>query len=245
MSQPAAQALDDDLSFDLVYSDGWPLDSNWERIQINLLIDVVRQAMAERGQPDFFAGGDMFVYHSVEQAREVSQAFAQGRPYQRGPDFFFVEGVKDQDRKSWVSWREEGRLPDVIVELLSPSTRNTDRTVKKDLYAGIFRTPEYFLYEPATGELEGFRLVGDRYQRLFPDAGNRFWSEKLGLKLGLWQGLRTGVDTTWVRLFEADGRLVPTEAEAADARAKAAEARAEAAEAELAHLRAKLEGTSD
>jgi Uma2 family endonuclease len=244
MSQPAAQALDDDLSFDLVYSDGWPLDSNWERIQINLLIDVARQAMAERGRPDFFAGGDMFVYHSVEQARAVAQAVAQGRPYQRGPDFFFVEGVKDHDRKSWVSWKEEGRLPDVIVEFLSPSSKNTDRTVKKDLYAGIFRTHEYFLYEPATGELEGFRLVGDRYQRLFPDAGNRFWSEKLGLRLGLWQGLRTGVETTWVRLFEAGGRLVPTEAEAERARAAAAEARAEAAEAELARLRAKLEGTS-
>src|SRR6185436_8910818 len=169
-------------------SDGWPLDSNWERIQINLLIDVARQAMAERGQPDFFAGGDMFVYHSVEQARAVAEAVAKGRPYQRGPDFFFVAGVKDHDRKSWVSWREEGRLPDVIVELLSPSSKNTDRTVKKDLYAGIFRTHEYFLYEPATGEFEGFRLVGDRYQRLFPDAGNRFWSEKLGLRLGLWQG---------------------------------------------------------
>jgi Uma2 family endonuclease len=241
MSQPAAQALDDDLSFDLVYSDGWPLDSNWERIQINLLIDVARQAMAERGQPDFFAGGDMFVYHSVEQARAVAEAVAKGRSYQRGPDFFFVEGVKDHDRKSWVSWREEGRLPDVIVEFLSPSSKNTDRTVKKDLYAGIFRTHEYFLYEPATGELEGFRLVGDRYQRLFPDAGNRFWSEKLGLRLGLWQGLRTGVETTWVRLFEANGRLVPTDIEAAEARAEAERAKAEAAEARAEAEREKAE----
>jgi len=243
MSQPAAQALDD-LSFDLVYSDGWPLDSNWERIQINLLIDVARQAMAERGRPDFFAGGDMFVYHSVEQARDV----ARGRPYLRGPDFFFVGGVEDHDRKAWVSWQEGGRLPDVIVELLSPSTKKIDRTVKKDLYARIFRTPEYFLYEPATGELEGFCLVGDRYQRLFPDGENRMWSEKLGLRLGLWHGLRTGVETTWVRLYDEAGRLVPTPEEAADARADAAHQRAEAerrradaAEAELARLRARLE----
>jgi Uma2 family endonuclease len=235
MSLPAAQALD--LSFDLVYSDGWPLDSNWERIQINLLIDVARQAMAECGRPDFFAGGDMFVYHSVEQARDV----ASGRPYLRGPDFFFVGGVEDHDRKAWVSWKEGGRLPEVIVELLSPSTKKIDRTVKKDLYARVFQTPEYFLYEPATGELEGFCLVGDRYQRLFPDAENRIWSEKLGLKLGLWNGLRTGVETTWVRLFEADGRLVPTEAEAERQRADTERRRAEAAEAELARLRAKLE----
>jgi Uma2 family endonuclease len=248
MSQPAAQALD--LSFDLVYSDGVPLDSNWERIQMNLLIDVIRQAMAERGRTDFFTGGNMFVYHSIEQARDVSR----GRPYLRGPDVFFVEGVEDHDRKSWVSWEEGGRLPDVIVELLSPSTATIDRTTKKDVYARIFRTPEYFLYEPRTEELEGFRLAGDRYLPLLPDAEGRIWSEKLGLKLGLWRGLRTGVETTWVRLFD-DGRLVPTKdeaaeaiaeaerrrAEVADARAEAARQRAEAAEAELARLRAKLE----
>ncbi|HYU35906.1 MAG TPA: Uma2 family endonuclease [Thermoanaerobaculia bacterium] len=266
MSQPAAQALDD-LSFDLVESDGEPLDSNWERIQMNLLIDVIRQAMAERGRTDFFTGGNMFIYHSLEQARDV----ARGRPYLRGPDVFFVGGVEDHDRNVWTSWREGGRLPEVIVELLSPSTAKIDRTTKRDFYARIFRTPEYFLYEPRTEELDGLRLAGDVYVPLLPDAEGRIWSEKLGLKLGLWRGLRTGVETTWVRLFEPSGRLIPTaeeaerqraeaehrRAEAADARAEAADARAEAehrraeaerqraetAEAELARLRAQLEGT--
>ncbi|HYU33347.1 MAG TPA: Uma2 family endonuclease [Thermoanaerobaculia bacterium] len=244
MSQPAAQALDD-LSFDLVYSDGEPLDSNWERIQMNLLIDVIRQAMAERGRTDFFTSGNMFVYHSVEQARDV----ARGRPYLRGPDVFFVSGVEDHDRKAWVSWQEGGRLPDVIVELLSPSTARIDRTTKKDVYARIFRTPEYFLYEPRTQELDGLRLAGDVYVPLLPDAEGRIWSEKLGLKLGVWHGLRTGVETTWVRLFDTAGRLIPTPEEAerqrADAerqRADAERQRADAAEAELARLRAQLEG---
>ncbi|HYU33622.1 MAG TPA: Uma2 family endonuclease [Thermoanaerobaculia bacterium] len=245
MSQPAAQALDD-LSFDLVESDGEPLDSNWERIQMNLLIDVIRQAMAERGRTDFFTGGNMFVYHSVEQARDV----ARGRPYLRGPDVFFVGGIEDHDRNVWASWHEGGRLPEVIVELLSPSTAKIDRTTKRDFYARVFRTPEYFLYEPRTETLEGLRLAGDVYVPLLPDAEGRIWSEKLGLKLGLWRGLRTGVETTWVRLFDAAGRLVSTKDEAADARAEAerqrAEAerqRADAAEAELARLRARLEGT--
>jgi len=238
MSQSAAQALDD-LSFDLVYSDGWPLDSNWERIQINLLIDVARQAMAERGRPDYFVGGDMFVYHSVEQARDV----ARGRPYLRGPDFFFVGGVENHDRKAWVSWQEGGRLPDVIAEFLSPSTKKIDRTVKKDLYARIFRASEYFLYEPKTGKMEGLTLVDGRYQRLFPDAENRLWSEQLGLKLGLWHGLREDVETTWVRLFEADGRLMPTKDEAAEARAEAErqQAQAERQQAEAERQRAEVE----
>jgi Uma2 family endonuclease len=239
MSQPAAQALD--LSFDLVESDGVPLDSNWERIQMNLLIDVIRQAMAERGRTDFFTGGNMFVYHSIEQARDV----ARGRPYLRGPDVFFVGGVEDHDRRVWLSWEEGGRLPDVLVEFLSPSTATIDRTTKRDVYARIFRTPEYFLYEPRTEELDGLRLAGDVYVPVLPDAEGRIWSEKLGLKLGLWHGLRTGVETTWVRLFDAAGRLVPTKDEAAEARAEAERRRAEAAEAELTRLRSKLEGSQD
>src|SRR3954453_17407156 len=156
MSQPAVSALSP-LPFELVYSDGEPLESNWHVIQMNLLIALSYQAMSERSRTDFFAGGDMFVYYSYEQARDV----AAGRPYFRGPDVFYISGVDGQrERNAWVAWEEDGRLPDVIVELLSRSTAKIDRTVKKELYSQTFRTPEYFLYEPTTHRLEGFRLFG-------------------------------------------------------------------------------------
>jgi Uma2 family endonuclease len=238
MSQPALASL----PFELVYSDGEPLETNWHRIQMNLLIDLIYQVMTERGRTDFFAGGDMFVYYSYEQARDV----ASGRPYFRGPDVFYVAGVEiRRERKAWVAWEEGGRLPDVIVELLSPSTAKIDRTVKKDLYARTFRTPEYFLYEPSTMKLEGFRLAGDVYKPLAPNVQGRLWSAQLGLEIGLWHGEQTGEESTWVRLFHPDGRLVPTPAERAEAERQRAEAerqRADAAEAELKRLRALLDG---
>ena len=231
MSQPALASL----PFELVYSDGEPLETNWHRIQMNLLIDLIYQVMTERGRTDFFAGGDMFVYYSYEQARDV----AAGRPYFRGPDVFYVAGVEiRRERKAWVAWEEGGRLPDVIVELLSPSTAKIDRTVKKDLYARTFRTPEYFLYEPSSMKLEGFRLAGDIYRPLTPNAQGRLWSDQLELEIGLWHGEQTGEESTWVRLFHSDGRLVPTPAERADAERQ----RADAAEAELKRLRALLDG---
>ena len=234
MSQPAVSALAS-LPFELVYSDGEPLETNWHRIQMNLLIEVIRQAMAERGRSDFFAGGDMFVYYSYEQARDV----ASGKPYFRGPDVFYVGGVEPRrERKSWVSWEEGGRLPDLIVELLSPSTARIDRTVKKDLYAREFRTSEYYLYEPETRKLEGFRLLGDLYQPILPDQHGRLWSQQFGFALGLWQGERMGEEGTWVRLFDTDGRLVPTFEELVEAERR----RADEAEAELKRLRALLEG---
>jgi Uma2 family endonuclease len=236
MSQPAVKALD--LPFELVYSDGIPLDSYWQRIQMNFLIGLIRQAMAERGRTDFFVSGDMFVYYSVEQARNV----AEGHRYFRGPDVFFVDRVepKKEERKAWVSWEEGGRLPDLIVELLSPSTARIDRTKKKDLYARTFRTRNYFLYDLDTAGLEGFRLAGDLYQPIQPDRHGRLRSDVLDLDFGHWHGALEDQETTWLRLFDSNGRMIPTKAEAEHQRAEAERQRADAAEAELARLRSRL-----
>jgi len=254
MSHSAA-AAPAPLPFELVYSDGEPLESEWHTWQFPLLRELIRQAMAERGRRDFFAGGNMFVYHSFEQARDV----AKGLPYFRGPDVFWVGGVESSHlRNAWVAWEEGGRLPDVIIELLSPSTAEIDRNEKKDLYARIFRTSEYFLYEPETLKLEGFRLAGLSYRPLTPDASGRLWSEQLGVALGRWHGVYADQEADWVRLFRADGSLVPTEAgaerERADTEQQRAEAEhqraeaerqcADAAEAELARLRALLQKPS-
>ena len=116
----------------------------------------------------------------------------------------------DRERKVWIAWEEGGRLPDVIVELLSPSTAKKDRTEKRDLYARVFRTAEYFLCDPETGTLEGLRLAGRFYQSIQPDENGRLWSEQLGVFLGTWHGVVDGRKGDWVRLFRPDGSLVPT-----------------------------------
>jgi len=247
MSQPIASALAP-LPFELVYSDGEPLESEWHVLQNDLLPELILLAMEEQGRPDFYVGGNMFVYYSVEQARDV----ASGRPYFRGPDVFWVDGIKDRrQRKCWVSWEEGGSLPDVILEMLSESTASVDRNEKKDIYERIFHTSEYFLYEPYTRKLEGFRLAGQAYRRMAPNGQGRLWSERLGVFIGLWHGVWRRREYDWVRLFRPDGSLVPTQEERAQAaqeraeeaqeRAEAERRRAEAAEAELARLRALLE----
>jgi Uma2 family endonuclease len=238
MSQPAIS--EHALPFELVYSDGEPLETEWHALQIPLLTEVIRQTMVERGRNDFFVCGNMFVYYSVEQAWDV----AKGRPYFRGPDVFWVDGAEPRDfRKAWVAWEEGGRLPDVIVELLSPSTAKIDRTVKKDLYCRVFRTPEYYLYEPVTRKLEGFHLVDRTYRPKVLDEQGRLWSEQLGAFLGLWHGSWLGREGDWVRMFRPDGSLVPTEAERAVQGAEAEHRRAEAAHqrAEAEHQRAEAE----
>jgi len=224
------------LPFELVYDDGEPLESDWHAQQLPCLREAIRRAMADQGRTDFYIGTNMFVYYSVEQAREVAREMEEGlepRAF-RGPDVFWVGGVSGHMRKAWVSWEEGGRLPDVIIELLSPSTARVDRTVKKDLYAQVFRTKEYFMADPETRTLEGFDLVGRVYQPKVPDARGRLWCRQLKAYFGFWHGAWMGAEADWVRLVHANGDPLPTQAEAA-------EQRAEAAEAEVARLRALLE----
>jgi len=243
MSQPIRALAP--LPFELVYEDGEPLDSPWHREQLYLALDLIPQAMAEQGRTDFYAGGNNFVYYSVEQAREVAQEEEQGLKKRafRGPDVFWVGGVDPtREREAWIAWEEDGRLPDFILELLSPSTARNDRTVKKDLYARVFGTSEYFLYDPQRRKLEGFRLAAPGiYRPLVPDTQGRLRSEQLGVLLGVWHGIWREREADWVRLFHSDGSLVPTVAEAANQRAEAERQRAEKAEAELERLRALLE----
>jgi Uma2 family endonuclease len=239
MSQPAVAALAP-LPFELVLDDGEPLDSDWHTVEFPLLRKLILLAMAEQGRTDFFVGANIFVYYSKQQAREVSDEEKKGLEKRafRGPDVFWIGGVDPGgNRQAWIAWEEGGRLPDVIVELLSPSTEYKDRTEKKDLYARVFRTSEYFLHHPQTGLLEGLRLVGRTYRPIRPDENGRLWSEKLQVFLGLWHGEVDGRQDDWVRLYRPDGSLVPMPEEQAEAERR----RADAAEAELSRLRALLE----
>jgi hypothetical protein len=80
----------------------------------------------------------------------------------------------------------------------------------------VFRTPEYFLFDPDSEALSGYRLgQGQRYHPIGPDAQGRLWSEQLGGGFGLWHGKYQGNEATWVRLFDERGELWPTQEERA------------------------------
>jgi Uma2 family endonuclease len=221
----------------LIDNDGVPMESTWHRDAMNFLIEQVRYH--RRDYRDYFVGGNMFIYFSEEQARN--------RDF-RGPDFFYVRGVRyDPFRPYYAVWQENGRYPDVIVELLSESTKLFDRTIKKGVYETTFRTPEYFLYDPDIRTLEGFRHNGTEYQRIEPDARGFLWSKELQLWLGTWTGPYQGNENLWLRFFDKDGNAVPLfaesegqRAEAERQRAEAERQRAEAAEVEIARLKAML-----
>jgi len=180
------------------------MESSLHYAQLALLVACLEWLWRDRN--DFFIGANLTIYFSREQLKN--------RDF-RGPDFFLINQTERRARKSWVVWEEGGQYPDLIVELLSPGTAKTDRSLKKVLYQDRFRTPEYFWFSPDTLEFEGYRLRGQHYEAIAPnDAGWR-WSDVLGLFLG--------VQNETLRYFHRSGELVPTPEEAAEAAQLAAE----------------------
>jgi Uma2 family endonuclease len=219
MSRPAVAALaPQPLDFEIVFDDGEPVESPWHREQMNLLSNLLREVRAEQRRTDVYIGANEFVYYSVEQARQVAAEVARrGATEVRGPDVFWIAGVDPlREREGWVAWEEGGRLPDVIFELLSKSNTLAHREKKKDLYARVFRTAEYFVAARKGRRLDGFRLAGGAYRPIEPDDRGWLWSEQLGLFVGLWQGWVSDQEAGWVRLYHPDGTLVPTLQERAD-----------------------------
>lgn len=174
-----------------LYSDEPEMESSLHYMQLLLLVTCLEWLWRDRN--DFFIGANLTVYFSRQQLRN--------RDF-RGPDFFLVKQTQKHPRNAWVVWEEDGKYPNLIIELLSTSTATIDRTLKKDLYQDRFRTPEYFWFSPDTLEFEGFRLVGNQYQAIASNDRGWRWSEELGLYLG--------VEAGQLRYFTPEGDKVPT-----------------------------------
>ncbi len=179
-----------------LYSDEPPLESDLHLKQMILLIQCLELFWQNRN--DFYVAGNLTIYYSKRQLK--SEKF-------RGPDFFAVLATERKPRKSWVVWEEDGKYPNIIVEILSNSTAATDRDLKKQIYQDTFRTPDYFWFDPVSLEFKGFHLVDGEYQPLEANEQGWLWSEQLGLFLGIDQGQ--------LRYFTPEGELLPTPEELA------------------------------
>jgi len=187
---------------ELPCDDGIPMETQRHKLQMDILIDTIQPWLDQRA--DGYVGGNMFVYYSLAQLK--NQDF-------RGPDFFAVLDVPKTERLSWVVW-EEGKPPDVVIELLSESTASNDKSAKKLIYQNQMRVSEYFWYDPFNpNDFAGFDLNSGAYQRIALNEKNQLVSKVLDLALVRWQGNYRGVDATWLRWATLDGELFPTSQE--------------------------------
>lgn len=197
-------------------SDGRPMGET--EIHARVLEDL-RFALVRRyaGAPDVYVWGNLFLYY---REGDPSGCLC--------PDIFLIRGVdkkKDNPRRTYKVWEEGGRVPSLVIEVTSESTRDED-VEKKKRYAKL-GVEEYFLFDPL-GEylrprLQGFRLESGRYQALPQRMDGSLESRTTGLILK--------PEGPQLRLRDKEtGELLLTATEEADARLEEAQARRAAEE---------------
>jgi Uma2 family endonuclease len=207
-------------------SDGKPMaETDWHRDLMIALIQILKLWYATRRRV-YVSGNLLLFYEQGNRRRHVS------------PDVFVVKGIAGHDRPNYLLW-QEGKGPDLVIELTSSSTGREDVETKYRLYQDTLRVKEYFLFD-SLGDylqppLQGYRLRGGLYRPIRGVAG-RLPSQVLGLHLE-----RHGRD---LRLHDpARGQWLPTPLElaaAAESARQQAEAGRQQAEAENERLRREL-----
>jgi len=84
--------------------------------------------------------------------------FSQEPPQVVVPDLVFVAA----EHLSLITEKNLQGVPDLLVEILSPTTATIDRRVKHSLYERV-GVPEYWIVDPERNSVQVFRLSGGRY----------------------------------------------------------------------------------
>jgi Uma2 family endonuclease len=134
-------------------SDGEPLaETSVHADAIINAVVILRNYLAEQ---EAIVLADQFLY------------YVEGYPQFRvAPDIMVIFNVPPGPRDNFKVW-EEKQAPAIIFEITSPSTRDPDEVMKKDLYERL-EVSEYWQFDPK-GEwiperLRGYRLEGEAYQ---------------------------------------------------------------------------------
>jgi Uma2 family endonuclease len=201
-------------------SDGRPMAET--DLHRDLMVDLI-ETLKERfaADPQTYVSGNILIFYEEGNKRKHVS-----------PDVLVVRGIPKHRRDNYLVW-QEGKAPDLVIELTSKTTRTEDRDEKPNLYRTVLRVPEYFMFDPRAEYLDppfqGYRLRQGRYVAIKPVAG-RLPSEVIGLHLER--------DRNELRLWDPiAGARIPTPAEAR----LAAEAARNAAQAENERLRREIE----
>ncbi|NJN38619.1 MAG: Uma2 family endonuclease [Acaryochloridaceae cyanobacterium CSU_3_4] len=208
------------------YSEESGLPDEFHDLQPQLLSATLRLADIARDQ--VFTGTDLNLYYDLQHPL-----------WHKRPDWFAAIGVprlyaQKELRLSYVIW-DEGVVPAVVVELLSPGTEKEDLgqttategepPTKWQVYEHILKIPYYILYDRYSGSLQGYHWLDGHYSPL-EIKDKRLWLPQLNLGLGLWRGEYEGRIREWLRWLDADNHWIATPLEQANQQLVQAQAKA-------------------
>ena len=147
------------VEIDYPTEDGLPMAEN-DAQGIALMYAVTGLRDYFRHRSDVYVSGNLLIYYE------------EGNPNASvAPDAFVVFGVPNHPRPIYRVW-EEGKSPDFVLEIASPSTWDKDLGPKRDLYESL-GVREYWQYDPTGGDfleppLRGMHLLGGEYVPMPP-----------------------------------------------------------------------------
>ena len=210
------------LEIEYPETDGRPIgETDLHRDWMFRIIDLLKHRY--RGQRVYVTGNLLLYYEEGDPSHFVV------------PDAMVVKDSDPGRRRVFKVWQEH-RVPCVVFETTSRSTKMEDSSYKTQLYEQL-RVGEYFLYDPTADylrpPLQGRRLGDAGYEPIVPDAAGRLLCQELGI---------------WFRLEDGDlamydcqsGKRLLTEAEDERAAHEAERIARTAGEAEVQRLRDKL-----
>ncbi|MGO8900964.1 MAG: Uma2 family endonuclease [Isosphaeraceae bacterium] len=156
-------------------ADGEPMAEN--TVQFRWIV-TIKEGLEKvfRDRPDVFVAGDL-LWYPVEGQPETRQA----------PDAMVVFGRPKGDRGSYMQWVEGGIAPQVVFEVLSPGNRyRYKQMVKKFDFYQRYGVEEYYVYDPESFELDGWKRSGEKLEEVLEMNG---WvSPRLGVRFDRSQG---------------------------------------------------------
>lgn len=196
-------------------SDGKPMaETDLHRDEIMRCIETLSAAFAD--DADVYVSGNILLY------------FEHGNPRRSvSPDVLVVKGVpKLPLRDTYLLW-QEGRPPNLVIEVTSRSTRSEDLRRKWQVYARL-GVREYFLYDPRgdylTPALQGHRLLDGAYVPIVSDEAGALASDELDMLIRLEQGRIHFYDRgTGRRLLSPSEKVLAAEEQIAQLQTRVAE----------------------
>jgi Uma2 family endonuclease len=179
-------------------SDGLPMSDNTKQFHCIVTIQGGLDAVF-RNDAEVFVGGNL-LWYPVEGNNTIRIA----------PDILVAFGRPKGHRGSYLQWQEGNIAPQVVWEIVSPGNRAGQLTSKFSSY-DRYGVEEYYLYDPDSGDLNGWIRKDGRLREL--PSMNGWISPRLKVRFALVDGE--------LHLYGPDGQRFATYVELVEQREQA------------------------
>lgn len=200
----------------------YQLDIRWEKLPDDFIlpddpVDNIAQPALAAALTDALTTAGKLTTDTLVTTNYGLCATVNDKVVVKAPDWAYIPHIsvpRDAVHRSYTP-QLQGDLPLIVMEFLSDedgseySIKPTYLPGKWFFYEQVLQVPYYALFDIASSNLEFYRLSDEqRYEIVESDGNGRYEISELGLSLGCWSGQRESRDGTWLRWWDADGKLL-------------------------------------